>query len=255
VIGQAPRPGSFYVPGTYAPEGDRVVWRSGFWAASQPGWDWIPARWIRRSDGWEFRQGYWTRGNEGLSPGGSPAARPAADDRYIVARPAPDPSTRSGAAETPDVQPIPDEDLRRAATEPARTGPSPPAGAEQPAAQPDPDPSLEAAPDPGRPTVPTNPAVVAAAPVVIRPGLPIPYWDRGRLVVPPTRYGAGAVVDTPVLSGSGAPFPTVGMLPPLGASRVVLPDGRVVAPADPRYGPPRGPLGGMVRGILGRVRP
>ncbi len=24
------------------------VWAPGFWARSQPGWDWVPARWVRR---------------------------------------------------------------------------------------------------------------------------------------------------------------------------------------------------------------
>ena len=39
----APGPDSFYVPGHYTPEGDRLNWRPGFWARVQPGWDWIPA--------------------------------------------------------------------------------------------------------------------------------------------------------------------------------------------------------------------
>jgi hypothetical protein len=59
--GAAPGPDYFYIPGHYRPEGDRLAWRGGFWARSQPGWDWIPARWVRRADGWQFREGNWVR--------------------------------------------------------------------------------------------------------------------------------------------------------------------------------------------------
>ncbi|MGP0066565.1 MAG: hypothetical protein ACLQGP_23620, partial [Isosphaeraceae bacterium] len=44
----APGPDFFFVPGHYAPDGDRVAWAPGFWARLQPGWDWVPARWVRR---------------------------------------------------------------------------------------------------------------------------------------------------------------------------------------------------------------
>ena len=41
--GPAPGDDFFYVPGGYAPEGDRLVWKPGYWARMQPGWDWVPA--------------------------------------------------------------------------------------------------------------------------------------------------------------------------------------------------------------------
>ncbi|SIN71886.1 hypothetical protein SAMN05444166_0402 [Singulisphaera sp. GP187] len=59
--GPAPGPDFFYIPGQYTPDGDRAVWKSGFWAQVQPGWDWVSARWSRQADGWHYRAGYWTR--------------------------------------------------------------------------------------------------------------------------------------------------------------------------------------------------
>jgi hypothetical protein len=60
-IGTAPAPDFFYIPGEYAPEGERVVWKPGFWYRSQPGWEWHPAHWVRQSSGWTFRDGSWRR--------------------------------------------------------------------------------------------------------------------------------------------------------------------------------------------------
>lgn len=74
--GPAPNADAFFVPGHYAPEGERVTWTPGFWARAQPGWDWVPARWVRRPDGWDYRDGSWVR-----DPG------PQAPRRYSVARP------------------------------------------------------------------------------------------------------------------------------------------------------------------------
>ncbi len=70
--GPAPSPNDFYVPGHYAPDGDQVRWKPGFWTSSQPGWDWIPARWVRRPSGWEFRAGHWVR-EPGVSRSASPS--------------------------------------------------------------------------------------------------------------------------------------------------------------------------------------
>ena len=42
-----PAPDYFYVPGQYAPDGDGVVWKPGFWAKAQPGWSWVPAQWVQ----------------------------------------------------------------------------------------------------------------------------------------------------------------------------------------------------------------
>jgi hypothetical protein len=71
MIGMAPAPGFFYIPGQYVPRGGGVDWRPGFWARSQPGWEWIPARWDRLATGWVFREGFWNRVADppGLPPG------------------------------------------------------------------------------------------------------------------------------------------------------------------------------------------
>ncbi len=75
-IGNAPGPDYFYVPGEYVPAWGGVAWRSGFWAPSHPGWEWIPARWERRADTWVFHEGFWYRlpGSTIPRPGGSPPA-------------------------------------------------------------------------------------------------------------------------------------------------------------------------------------
>jgi hypothetical protein len=112
--GPAPGPDTFYVPGHYAPEGDRVVWQPGFWAREQPGWEWIPARWVRRPDGWEFRAGSWvpapTNANRraAIPDTGSPFANPSRPEDLppaledpqppdATAQPAPAPEVAPGA--------------------------------------------------------------------------------------------------------------------------------------------------------------
>jgi hypothetical protein len=82
----APGPDYFYVPGHYAPAGDQLTWRSGFWARVQPGWDWIPARWVRRSDGWEFREGSWAR-DPATAIGATTARRRVAARPGLLGRP------------------------------------------------------------------------------------------------------------------------------------------------------------------------
>jgi hypothetical protein len=86
--GPAQGPDSFYVPGHYAPSGDRLVWVPGVWARLQPGWDWVPARWVRRPDGWEFREGSWVRDRSTVVVTTQPrrrfAARPGAYSRPPV---------------------------------------------------------------------------------------------------------------------------------------------------------------------------
>ena len=47
----APGPDYFFVPGHYAPVGDQLQWKRGFWARAQAGWDWNPARWVRAPAG------------------------------------------------------------------------------------------------------------------------------------------------------------------------------------------------------------
>jgi hypothetical protein len=59
--GESPGPNFFYVPGTYVPDGDGVVWKPGFWAQVQPGWAWVPSQWVLQPEGWTFQEGYWDR--------------------------------------------------------------------------------------------------------------------------------------------------------------------------------------------------
>jgi hypothetical protein len=80
----APGPDYFYLAGHYAPDGDNVTWKPGFWSRVQPGWDWVPARWVRRPDGWDFRPGTWVRETGALAQNDDPiqrsTAQPLADD-------------------------------------------------------------------------------------------------------------------------------------------------------------------------------
>jgi hypothetical protein len=75
-IGDPPGPNYFYIPGEYIPAWGGVAWQPGYWSASQPGWEWIPARWERRADSWLFRAGFWNRvaGTPNPRPGRQPAA-------------------------------------------------------------------------------------------------------------------------------------------------------------------------------------
>ena len=59
-VGPAPGPDSFLVAGHFAPDGDGVAWKPGFWTKSQPGWEWTPALWVRLGDGWAYREGRWS---------------------------------------------------------------------------------------------------------------------------------------------------------------------------------------------------
>ena len=60
-VTEAPGPDYFFVAGHYAPDGDQLQWKPGFWTRGHAGWDWIPARWVRRPSGWDFRAGRWSR--------------------------------------------------------------------------------------------------------------------------------------------------------------------------------------------------
>jgi WXXGXW repeat (2 copies) len=78
-VADAPGADYFYVPGHYAPDGEQLQWKPGFWSRVQVGWDWIPARWVRRPSGWEFRAGRWARDSDAIdvnvTVGGRPGAR------------------------------------------------------------------------------------------------------------------------------------------------------------------------------------
>jgi len=226
----------FYMPGTYVPEGKGVVWKPGFWAKTQPGWDWIPSRWIRTSDGWDFRDGYWLRSPlPRRSPFSEPRNAPIvseprndAKDRHVVGRPTP--GQESGAS---DLRAIPDDEIPRAG------------GTEGP---PLPSSTLPSSEEPGSAETPTRPPTTAPATAPVHVQVPIPYWDGRRFVVPPTRLGAGVVVDL----DSGLPgdlAPRVGVIPPVSGNAVQ---------SDPGMGPrgPRGVLfGGRVRGFFDRILP
>lgn len=71
------------------------MWRKGFWAQAQPGWEWVPARWVRQASGWQFREGYW--GREAAASG--PVRNNAP---YSAARPSDLPSGRIIESEPAD---------------------------------------------------------------------------------------------------------------------------------------------------------
>ncbi|MCA1685619.1 MAG: hypothetical protein LC745_06460, partial [Planctomycetia bacterium] len=131
--GTAPDTEAFYVPGHYAPEGDRVVWKRGFWSRVQPGLEWVPAHWVRRADGWDYREGNWVR-----------VPKPDSTVSYRVARPRDD---------RPDLPPAIVD------SEPARTDP-----AVDPASRPrDPIAEAEGASRAGADEIVTTPAAPAVA--------------------------------------------------------------------------------------------
>jgi WXXGXW repeat (2 copies) len=84
----APGPDYFFIPGHYAPNGQQLVWKPGFWTRAHAGWDWIPAHWVRRPSGWEFRSGHWVREPDGIDVdvtiGGRPTARVVTPGRVHV---------------------------------------------------------------------------------------------------------------------------------------------------------------------------
>jgi hypothetical protein len=61
----APGPGYFYVPGQYAPRGEELVWKPGFWAKAQPGWRWISGSWALGAGGWSYSEGRWESASGG----------------------------------------------------------------------------------------------------------------------------------------------------------------------------------------------
>ena len=55
----APGPGVFWSPGSWYWQGERYVWRPGFWAAAQPTWVWVPPHYVYTPGGYLFVAGYW----------------------------------------------------------------------------------------------------------------------------------------------------------------------------------------------------
>ncbi|RMF52050.1 MAG: hypothetical protein D6746_17105 [Bacteroidetes bacterium] len=60
VQGHRPSHRHVWIPGHWAWERGRFVWRSGYWAVPpRPGAVWVAAHWVPRHDGWVFVAGYW----------------------------------------------------------------------------------------------------------------------------------------------------------------------------------------------------
>ena len=175
--GLAPSPDSFFVPGHYAPSGDRLVWIPGAWARVQPGWDWIPARWVRRPDGWDFREGSWVRDPSTVVVTTRPRRRFAA---------------RPGTYSRPSV--IIESETRVAGPDAASDRPPPPPYALTPS---DPIAEAEAA---GRLAGSSTTVVTEFPPVLIGPVTGMPYY----VIRPPGAYpyGPGGVV----VPGAVPPF-------------------------------------------------
>lgn len=196
--GPAPGPNYFYVPGQYAPDGDqRTVWKDGFWAQVQPGWDWVPARWARQADGWHYREGYWTR-DTGPAQGQVQTQAP--------------PTSRRSAAR-PGQQPLPSGVIE---SEPIVSTPTDVPG-ELPEAGTQPEPGSNANSNAGQDVITeaekgANPVQVVPPPVVI-------VGPRGRYYVP---------IDPPVVGygyRTGMPYRMIRPPSPLyGPGGVVVPD-------------------------------
>jgi hypothetical protein len=56
---ERPAPDTFYVPGSWYWNGERYVWRSGYWARIQPGYVWVPAHYRWTPYGYVYVGGYW----------------------------------------------------------------------------------------------------------------------------------------------------------------------------------------------------
>ncbi len=57
--GKPPTEESFYVPGAWVWNGDRYVWRAGYWARIQPGYVWVPDHYRWTPSGYVYVPGYW----------------------------------------------------------------------------------------------------------------------------------------------------------------------------------------------------
>ena len=54
-----PSANSVWSPGHWAWQGDRFLWRPGFWGSFQPDWVWVPAHYVWTPNGCLFVDGYW----------------------------------------------------------------------------------------------------------------------------------------------------------------------------------------------------
>ena len=57
-----PRHGYAWVPGYYAWNGHRHVWKHGYWVRERRGYAYEPYRWEHRGDRWYMEGGRWRRG-------------------------------------------------------------------------------------------------------------------------------------------------------------------------------------------------
>jgi hypothetical protein len=57
--GDPPAPDTFYVPGYWVWNGERYVWRAGYWARVQPGYVWVPPHYRWTPYGYIYVPGYW----------------------------------------------------------------------------------------------------------------------------------------------------------------------------------------------------
>lgn len=67
VITPAPRPGFVYIQGRWVNNGNRWVWRDGYWERERVGYHYAPGRWTRRpAGGYIWVDGRWTARNKGV---------------------------------------------------------------------------------------------------------------------------------------------------------------------------------------------
>ena len=55
----APSPNHTFVSGCWVYQGNRYVWRAGYWVPHDPGWIWVPAHYVWTPGGHLFVEGYW----------------------------------------------------------------------------------------------------------------------------------------------------------------------------------------------------
>jgi hypothetical protein len=61
VVGVAPSPNHFWVPGYYGPyrAGYGYSWYPGRWEVRRPGLNWVNPGWVQGGRGWHYRNGGW----------------------------------------------------------------------------------------------------------------------------------------------------------------------------------------------------
>ncbi len=60
VIGTAPGPEFFWIPGYHRWDGRAYIWAPGRWERRpRPGAVWVAGRWVHHRNGWYWREGRW----------------------------------------------------------------------------------------------------------------------------------------------------------------------------------------------------